>query len=77
MGRRVIAPYLLSKGINRIDFLMLSHAHPDHYGGLRHIIENFNVREIWSNGNSVAVEKSFLQFSKNRQLTHRVLRGEI
>ncbi len=74
MGRRVIAPYLLSKGITRIDFLVLSHAHPDHYGGLRFIMDNFHVREVWSNGNTMTIEKSFLHNAEDRQLMHRLLR---
>ncbi len=51
-GRRVIAPYLWSKGIRQIDFMVLSHPHPDHYGGLIYIIDNFKVGEIWLNGRS-------------------------
>jgi competence protein ComEC len=74
MGGRVIAPYLLSKGITSIDFLVLSHYHPDHYGGLRYIMDNFDIREIWSNGFFMNNKKSFLYDSENRQLMHRVMR---
>src|SRR5215468_3644172 len=33
MGRRVVAPYLRQRGINRIDAIILSHPHADHIGG--------------------------------------------
>lgn len=46
-GRKVIAPYLWSRGIKHIDYLLLSHPHPDHYGGLLFILDNFKVGEIW------------------------------
>ena len=40
-GRMVIAPFLRSKGLRTIDYVVISHAHPDHYGGLKYIIDNF------------------------------------
>ncbi|MEF9438660.1 MAG: MBL fold metallo-hydrolase [Candidatus Mariimomonas ferrooxydans] len=49
-GRRVIAPYLWAKGIRRIDFMVLSHPHPDHYGGLIYIMDNFKIGGVWLNG---------------------------
>jgi len=52
-GRRVIAPYLWSKGIRRVDFMVLSHPHPDHYRGLIYIMDNFKIGEIWLNGRPV------------------------
>ncbi len=52
-GRRIIAPYLWSKGIRKIDFMVLSHPHPDHYGGLIYIMDNFKIGEIWLNGRLV------------------------
>jgi len=37
-------------GVNGIDYVVLSHAHPDHLKGLRFIVENFRVGEFWENG---------------------------
>jgi len=78
IGRMVIAPFLRSRGITSIDYIILSHAHPDHFGGLRFIIDNFNVREVWSNGNFITGEKLFLHISEKMQVMHRVLkRGDM
>lgn len=50
VGERIIAPLLWRKKINRVDTLVLSHPDSDHLNGLLYIAENFNVKEIWSNG---------------------------
>ncbi|MCH7573725.1 MAG: DNA internalization-related competence protein ComEC/Rec2 [Candidatus Marinimicrobia bacterium] len=46
-GRMIVAPYLRSKGITRLDLLIISHAHADHAGGLEAVLDNIRVREIW------------------------------
>ncbi|HEX9021237.1 MAG TPA: DNA internalization-related competence protein ComEC/Rec2 [Nitrospirota bacterium] len=50
IGRRVLAPYLWSKGIRRLDLVVLSHPHPDHMNGLLFILKEFDVAEIWDSG---------------------------
>jgi competence protein ComEC len=50
MGKMVIAPYLYQERISRIDTVILTHPHPDHMQGLFYILDNFNVREVWSTG---------------------------
>ena len=74
IGRMVIAPFLMSKGIKDIDYMVQSHAHPDHYGGLGYIMDNFNVREVWTNGNFMTGEKSFLHRAEKNWVKHRILR---
>jgi len=50
MGETVIAPFLYHKGIKHVDYLVMSHPHKDHAGGLPFIAENFRVKELWLNG---------------------------
>jgi competence protein ComEC len=50
MGKRVVAPFLWKKKIATVDILILSHANADHLNGLIYIAEQFNVRELWTNG---------------------------
>ncbi len=47
VGERVVSPFLWKKGIKRIDYLVLTHAHPDHFYGLHSVVKNFKIKEFW------------------------------
>ncbi|MBN9118598.1 MAG: ComEC/Rec2 family competence protein [Planctomycetes bacterium] len=44
--RRVVAPYLWSRGISRIDEVFLSHADLDHFNGLPELLRRFVVGRV-------------------------------
>ncbi len=44
--RRVIAPYLWSRGIDRIDELFLSHADLDHFNNVPQLLERFTIGRV-------------------------------
>jgi competence protein ComEC len=46
-GERIVAPFLWASGVRRVDRLVLTHAHPDHAGGLSFLIEAFRPPEVW------------------------------
>jgi len=50
MGKSVIAPFLYSKRIGKINVVVLTHPHPDHLQGLIYIVNNFDVKEVWCTG---------------------------
>lgn len=50
VGREVVVPFLKRKGVKKIDLMILSHPHPDHYGGLAAVVESFPIDEFWWNG---------------------------
>ena len=68
VGRMVVRPYLLSRGVKRIDFVVMSHPHPDHMNGLLHILREFEVGEVWTNGEPVIDENHqiFMEILKER-----------
>jgi len=47
IGERVVSPVLWNKGIKKIDYLVLTHSHPDHLYGLFSVVENFRIKEFW------------------------------
>ena len=61
IGRSVVAPYLWHEGIRRLDYVVLSHYHPDHALGLRFILRNFDVGSFWTSeisGDDPAAEET-------------------
>jgi len=49
-GERIVAAYLWSQKIMRVDYLALSHPDLDHFGGLDFIAMNFAPRAFWTTG---------------------------
>ena len=48
-GETVLLPLLVDRGVRKLDVVILSHAHPDHCGGLPAVIEQLQVGEVWLN----------------------------
>ena len=63
MGARVIAPFLWRKKIRTIDTLVLTHPNSDHLNGLIFIAQHFNVKAIWTNGES-RTTRGYKRFKK-------------
>lgn len=49
-GRDTIGPWLKSRGIDRIDTLLVSHPDRDHYAGASFLLENFKVDRFVDGG---------------------------
>jgi len=49
-GERVILPTLRARRRDRVDILVLTHPHPDHYGGLASVVREVDIGEFWYGG---------------------------
>jgi len=52
VGAQVVAPFLWRRKIATVDTLILTHPNSDHLNGLLFIADNFNVKSVWTNGES-------------------------
>jgi competence protein ComEC len=46
-GERIVAPALWSWGVRRLETVVVTHAHPDHAGGLAAVLRAFPARDAW------------------------------
>jgi competence protein ComEC len=49
-GERSILPYLRHQRIKRLDTAVLSHPHPDHFGGFLTLFQKLPIGELWHTG---------------------------
>jgi competence protein ComEC len=49
-GAAIVEPFLRARKIQSVDALVMSHAHPDHAGGLAHLVRSVAPAELWWSG---------------------------
>ena len=57
-----VAEYLESVGVTELDYVVCTHAHEDHVGGLDYILENFGVGTIFAPYTEFDASGSFTHF---------------
>ena len=71
ISKNIIIPYLKSKGINKIDYLILTHGDYDHMGESINLIENFKVEKVIFNcGPYNDLEKELIKDLEKKKITY-------
>jgi len=53
-GKSVVLPVLRARRRSRVDIVVLSHPHPDHFTGLASALEQLEIGEFWDSGQGEA-----------------------
>jgi competence protein ComEC len=70
-GERTLAPALFKLGVRRIDYLILTHGHPDHIGGLPFVVAGtIPVGSFWESavGGGAEVHEQLLTILEGKQV---------
>jgi len=78
VGRYVVAPFLWHERIKEVDIVVLTHPHADHLNGLIYILNNFKVKEVWSNGQkaNTGPYRNFIRIIEEKDIVHRIVSGD-
>lgn len=55
-GKDIIAPWLRARGITKIDGLVISHYHADHFGGFLWLKDHFEIGRVFNNNYTPSLE---------------------
>lgn len=76
VGKNTLLPFLRSRGIERIDRLVLTHGDFDHIGGFSSVVPHFAVASVLVNGKRpVRTEAQLLDYLKTRKVP--IVTGQI
>lgn len=73
VGQQVIAPFLWSKGVTRLETIVLTHPDADHYNGVPFLIEHFSPKLIWTSTATGGAQqfRDMLAVAKQKGITVR------
>lgn len=70
IGKNIVVPYLLDRGIISIDYMMISHFDNDHCGGLKYVIKTIKVKNILISKQAKNSDEytEIIQLAKNKKI---------
>jgi competence protein ComEC len=74
IGESVVSAHLFSRGIRRLDVVVLTHAHHDHMDGLFDVLANFPIGEIWLGRNPmIPAYRALIELAQKRAIPLRFI----
>jgi competence protein ComEC len=75
-GESTLLPLLVDRGVSRVDVVVLSHAHPDHCGGLPAVLAHLDPGELWLSPRALHGEcaQEILESAAEHRVPIRILR---
>lgn len=76
IGKNILVPYLLDRGIHTVDYLIVSHFDNDHCGGLMYLLKTLKVKNIFISKQPKLSEeyKKFMEVAKKKHINIKVVR---
>ncbi len=76
-GDAVIAKYLLSKGVRKIDFVILTHPDNDHIGGTVGLLKKIKVKKVFVNGDipTTQTSKELFEYMKENKIPYEIVKN--
>ena len=68
-GSKVVS-FLRKRGVKKIDLLVATHGHSDHIGGMRRVLQNFEIGRIWDSGfnHGSSIQRNFYKTIKKKDI---------
>ena len=80
VGKNILLPYLLDRGIKKLDYIMVSHFDTDHVEGLIYVMKEIKVKNVIISKQPENSEnfEQFIQIAKNKKINVIVVnKGDI
>ena len=80
VGKNILLPYLLDRGIKKLDYIMVSHFDTDHVGGLIYVMKEIKVKNVIISKQPEDSEnfEEFIQIAKKKKINVIVVnKGDI
>jgi len=76
-GRETVVPFIKKRGVEYIDYAVISHAHGDHIGGMKAVLESFEVEYFLDPGypHTTHLYMDLLKTVREKEIRYKKIRS--